>query len=70
VIGAVIAEWMGASSGLGLFITRSQRAFRTDQIFMAVVVIALVSIALFVSVQLLARIAMPWRHVGSNTGGD
>ena len=70
VIGAVIAEWMGASSGLGLFITRSQRAFRTDQIFMAVVVIALVSIALFVSVQLLARIAMPWRHAGANRGGD
>jgi ABC-type nitrate/sulfonate/bicarbonate transport system permease component len=65
VIGAVIAEWMGASSGLGLFITRSQRAFRTDQIFMAVVVIALVSIALFVSVQLLARLAMPWRHTGA-----
>jgi ABC-type nitrate/sulfonate/bicarbonate transport system permease component len=70
VIGAVIAEWMGASSGLGLFIARSQRAFRTDQIFMAVVVIALVSIALFVSVQLLARIAMPWRHAGANRGGD
>jgi len=68
VIGAVIAEWMGASSGLGLFITRSQRAFRTDQIFMAVVVIALVSIALFVSVQLLARVAMPWRHAGATAG--
>ncbi len=69
VIGAVIAEWMGASSGLGLFITRSQRAFRTDQIFMAVVVIALVSIALFVSVQLLARVVMPWRHT-ADTGGN
>lgn len=70
VIGAVIAEWMGASSGLGLFITRSQRAFRTDQIFMAVVVIALVSIALFVSVQLLARLAMPWRRYGVDSGGN
>ena len=66
VIGAVIAEWMGASSGLGLFITRSQRAFRTDQIFMAVVVIALVSIALFAGVQLLARLVMPWRRNGAS----
>lgn len=63
VIGAVIAEWMGASSGLGLFITRSQRAFRTDQIFMAVVLIALISIAFFVAVQLIARLVMPYRHV-------
>jgi putative hydroxymethylpyrimidine transport system permease protein len=67
VIGAVIAEWMGASSGLGLFITRSQRAFRTDQIFMAVVLIALVSIALFGAVQLLARLVMPWRHAGAES---
>jgi ABC-type nitrate/sulfonate/bicarbonate transport system permease component len=68
VIGAVIAEWMGASSGLGLFITRSQRAFRTDQIFMAVVLIALISVALFASVQLLARVVMPWRQ--STTGAN
>lgn len=64
VIGAVIAEWMGASSGLGLFITRSQRAFRTDQIFMAVVVIALISVMLFASVRLLAHFAMPWNRDG------
>ena len=70
VIAAVIAEWMGASSGLGLFIVRSQRAFRTDQIFMAVVLIALISIALFVCVQLLARYSMPWRHAGAPAEGD
>ena len=70
VIAAVIAEWMGASSGLGLFIVRSQRAFRTDQIFMAVVLIALISIALFVSVHLLARYSMPWRHAGAPAEGD
>ena len=70
VIAAVIAEWMGASSGLGLFIVRSQRAFRTDQIFMAVVLIALISIALFVSVHLLARYTMPWRHAGAAPEGD
>ena len=70
VIAAVIAEWMGASSGLGLFIVRSQRAFRTDQIFMAVVLIALISITLFVCVHLLARYAMPWRHAGAPTEGN
>ena len=70
VIGAVIAEWMGASSGLGLFIMRSQRAYRTDQIFMAVVVIAVISIALFLGVQLLARMVMPWRYVRAPEGED
>ena len=61
VIGAVIAEWMGASSGLGLFLIRSQRSFQTDQIFMAIVVIAMLSISLFLSIQVLSNVAMPWR---------
>lgn len=60
VAAAVIGEWVGASSGLGLFITRSQRAFRVDQIFVAVAFIAMASIALFAAVSLLARLASPW----------
>ncbi len=63
VLGAVIAEWVGASSGLGLFITRSQTAFRVDRVFVAVAVIAALSIAAFAAVHLAARLAMPWQHV-------
>ena len=63
VFGAVIAEWVGASSGLGLFITRSQTAFRVDRVFVAVAVIAALSIASFAAVHLAARLAMPWQHV-------
>ncbi len=62
VLGAVIGEWVGASSGLGLFITRAQASFRTDRVFVAVVVIAAVSIALFVAAELLARAMLPWRY--------
>ena len=63
VIGAVIGEWVGAKEGLGIFITHSQASFRTDQIFVAIVVIALLSIALFAAVHLLARLASPWKYV-------
>ncbi len=62
VVGAVIAEWVGASSGLGLYITRSQRAFRTDQVFVGIVLVALLSLALFALVHLLARFATPWKY--------
>ena len=61
VIGAVIGEWVGASSGLGLFITRSQSAFRVDRVFVAIALIATLSIALFAAVHLAERLAMPWR---------
>ena len=63
VLAAVIGEWVGASSGLGLFITRSQTAFRTDRVLVAVVIIALISVAMFLAVQLLARLAMPYRTI-------
>lgn len=66
VIGAVIAEWMGASSGLGLFLIRSQRTFQTDQIFMAILVIAMLSVSLFLFVQILSNITMPWRKTSIN----
>ena len=62
VIGAVIAEWVAAKEGLGIFIIRSQASFRIDQIFVAIGVIALLSIALFVAVHLLARVASPWKY--------
>jgi ABC-type nitrate/sulfonate/bicarbonate transport system permease component len=63
VLGAVIGEWVGASSGLGIFITRAQTSFRVDRVFVAVVIVALVSIALFLAVQALARWATPWLYV-------
>ena len=61
VLAAVIGEWVGASSGLGLFITRAQMAFRTDRVLVAVAVIAFVSVAMFLATQLVARLAMPYR---------
>lgn len=67
IIGAVIGEWVGAQEGLGIFITRSQASFRTDQIFVAIVVIALLSIALFAVVHLLTRLASPWKHAAQSS---
>src|SRR5690606_37588125 len=64
VLGAVIGEWVGAESGLGLFITRAQTSFRVDRVFVAVVIIALVSMALFAAVHIAARLATPWVYAG------
>jgi len=62
VLGAVVGEWVGAQSGLGIYINRAQRGFSTDRVFVAVAVIALISIALFGLVHLAARIATPWMY--------
>jgi ABC-type nitrate/sulfonate/bicarbonate transport system permease component len=65
IAGAVIGEWVGASSGLGLFVTRSQYSFRVDRVFVGVAVIALLSITLFGIVEMLARLAAPWQRAQS-----
>jgi ABC-type nitrate/sulfonate/bicarbonate transport system permease component len=60
-VSATVAEFVGAEEGLGVYMTTSKNAFRTDLVFGAVVVTALLTLALFGLVTLLERIAMPWR---------
>lgn len=47
VFSAIIAEWMGSSAGLGVYLQRSQASYRLDQLFAAVVVIAVLGVLLF-----------------------
>jgi ABC-type nitrate/sulfonate/bicarbonate transport system permease component len=58
---AVVGEWIGASSGLGLYLERSRASFATDQMFAAVVVIAAVSVLLVGLVFAAERLAAPWQ---------
>jgi ABC-type nitrate/sulfonate/bicarbonate transport system permease component len=61
VIGAVFAEYVGAEDGLGIWMQTSQRAFRTDLVFGAVAIVAVLSVGLFVLVGAIERLAVPWR---------
>jgi ABC-type nitrate/sulfonate/bicarbonate transport system permease component len=60
VVAAVFAEYAGAYDGLGIWMSQSKNAFRTDLVFGAIGICALISIVLFVAVALVARFAMPW----------
>ena len=62
VIGAVLAEWIGASAGLGVYIARSLRAFRTDQVFVGAALTSLLTIVLFIVTVALERWLTPWRR--------
>ncbi len=61
LIGAVIAEWIGASSGLGVYIARSLRAFRTDQVFVGAITTSLITIGLFLLTVALERWLTAWK---------
>jgi len=65
VMGAVIGEWLGASSGLGVYLTRSSHSFLTDQVFASIVAITLLSLLYFGFISALRRIALPWVEIKS-----
>jgi ABC-type nitrate/sulfonate/bicarbonate transport system permease component len=66
---AVIGEYVGASSGIGVFIEISKRSYLIDRIFVAVVVTSLLSVALFALVTLAGRLATPWLHPTRSPNG-
>jgi ABC-type nitrate/sulfonate/bicarbonate transport system permease component len=62
VMGAVIGEWLGASKGLGILLTRSSQSFLTDKVFATIVLIVGLSLIIFALIEILARIMMPWKY--------
>ncbi|MFC2056506.1 ABC transporter permease [Chloroflexota bacterium] len=62
IVAATIGEWVGGSSGLGLYMLRSKNALATDQVFVAMFITSLLSIALFMLVYGIERLALPWYH--------
>jgi ABC-type nitrate/sulfonate/bicarbonate transport system permease component len=60
VAGSILAEYVGAEKGLGIFIQRAKNSFRNDLIFAAVLVTAVLSVLLFLLVTIIQRWAMPW----------
>jgi len=60
VIGAIFGEYVGASEGLGIWMKLSQNSFRTDLVFAAILLTAVVSLTLYVAVGLVERFIVPW----------
>jgi ABC-type nitrate/sulfonate/bicarbonate transport system permease component len=60
VIGAIFGEYVGAYEGLGIWMQLSQNAFRTDLVFAAILLAAVLSVALFALVVAVERVVIPW----------
>lgn len=61
IFGAIVAEWMGSSVGLGVYLQRSQASYQMHQMYGAVGVIALLGVLLFWSVSLIGNAVLS-RH--------
>lgn len=67
IMGAIVAEWMGAAKGLGYFMTLAQKGFRVDQVLAIVTVICLLSFALVKAVDLFEYLLVPWNRKPAQT---
>lgn len=62
VVGAVISEWLGGFSGLGVYMTRVKKAFSFDKMFAVIFLISIISLLLMKGVDLLQKRCMPWEQ--------
>jgi ABC-type nitrate/sulfonate/bicarbonate transport system permease component len=62
VVAAIFAEYVGAYNGLGIWMLTSKNAFRTDLVFGAILITAVLSVLLFVLVHVAARLTIPWYY--------
>jgi ABC-type nitrate/sulfonate/bicarbonate transport system permease component len=69
VIGAIFGEYVGSSAGLGFYMQLKQHSFATAGVLAAIVVTALLSVALFASVALAERLALPWYYLQRQRAG-
>ena len=70
VIGAIFGEYVGATDGLGIWMKVSQNSFRTDLVFGAILLTAIVSVALYLAVGFVERAVVPWSPSARGRSAD
>jgi ABC-type nitrate/sulfonate/bicarbonate transport system permease component len=68
IAGAVIAEWAGASEGLGYLILRDDANLQAERVFASAFVLCVMAIALFAVVSLLGRRFVWWESADAPPG--
>lgn len=62
VIGAVVAEFIGADRGLGYVIVVAGSSFDIARQFAAIIVISAIGMVFFAIIELLERLVVPWKN--------
>lgn len=61
ILGAVIGEWSGAQKGLGIYLNLMQSGYRVDRMFVAILLIALLSLVMYYAMTLLEKWLVRWQ---------
>ncbi|HZK26011.1 MAG TPA: ABC transporter permease [Thermoclostridium sp.] len=63
VTGAVLAEWVGAQEGLGIFLTRAMKTYNTAAVFADVLIVIVLSLLLFFAISFIEKKVIRRRHL-------
>lgn len=61
IVGGVISEWLGGFEGLGVYMTRAQKAYAFDKMFAVIILISAISLVLMLFVSLLEKALTRWK---------
>jgi len=62
VMTGVVAEWLGAQKGIGVFMTLASSSYRTPRVFVAIIMTMLLSLTFFAMIALLERLFIRWNR--------
>ena len=62
LVGAIVGEFVAAQSGLGYVILSAQGAFRTDRVFAAILLLAMIGTLLYYLMETVEKKAIPWHE--------
>ena len=68
-IGAIVAEFIGASDGLGYLLLVAKGDLDTKLFFAVLIVLVLIGLAFFFTIELVERITIPW-HISKRGVGE
>ncbi len=63
VVGAVIAEWVGASAGLGYLLMKANGTLDTTLLFAVLAALMVIGVVLYYAVEIVERLVIPWHAV-------
>jgi NitT/TauT family transport system permease protein len=60
VVGAVIAEWVGASQGLGYLLLTANASLDTALLFAVLIILMIIGVVLYYGIEAIERLLIPW----------
>ncbi|MCI1995506.1 MAG: ABC transporter permease [Clostridium luticellarii] len=61
IMAAIIGEWLGGDSGIGVYMVRAKNAYQLDKVFASILVIVVVSIAIIYVIDFTGKKIVHWK---------